>query len=223
MIATYKVVDGKTLSYKGVKGVGATPFSTDVSNTVLSENIIERITDSPAVVAAQNRYSDLQKSECRTLWVGFGASLLVTAAIHFSGLSAPQNIDWKAVIDTWFLAAAGVLVILAVVAIITRENDNIKSMPTRKISAESEVALKAYFDDFVRERATAEGDDASLIEVTQFKIKTQTNDKRLRNLEISLRGTLKNAGSVTAASIYLRFVPSYTNLYVYRYDITDSI
>lgn len=220
MVITYKVEDGKILHPKNIP---LRPFGADGNNSVLSENIIERISNIPAVVNAQDRYIDLQKSEQRTLWLGFGVSILVTAAIHFAGLSAPQSIDWKAVIDTWFLAAAGVLVILAIVAIITRENDNIKSMPTRKISAESEVALKAYFDDFVRERATAEGDDASLIEVTQFKIKTQTNDKRLRNLEISLRGTLKNAGSVTAASIYLRFVPSYTNLYVYRYDITDSI
>ena len=216
MVITYKVEDGKTVR---AKKMPTSPFSTDVNNTVLSENIIERMADTSAVIAAQNRYSDFKTSERRTLWLGFGVSLLVTAAIHFAGFSAPQNIDWEAVIDTWFLAAAGVLVILAVVAIITRENDNIKSMPTRKIITESEVALKAYFDDFVRERAIAEGGDASLIEVTQFEIKTQTNDKR----EISLRGTLKNAGSVTAASIYLRFAPSYTNLYVYRYDITDSI
>lgn len=220
MVITYKVVKGKVIRPKSVP---SRPFDINGGDTLLSENIIERMTDTPAVVAAQNRYIDLQKSERRTLWIGFGASLLMTTGIHFTGLTEAQSINWKGVIDTWFLVAAGVLIVLAFVALITRENDNIKSMPTKKILIESEGILEAYFNDFVKEIAAGEGCDTNLTEVTQFKVRTQSNDKRLHSREILLWGALNNIEHVTATTVHLRFNSSYTNLYVHRYDVTDSI
>ena len=190
--------------------------NTKAANTILKENVVNRLRTIRAYQDARNDALAFNKGERRVIAISALVSIAVTTVIvHKKDIGFPV----AELIDIWFMVAAAILAALFVVALFSRKKLDERVKPVKNIAIEATDVLKSYFVDFVKEQVTLEDNqDAVLGRISEFKVTTRADDKRLRERDVKLSGFCHYKESVVEQSVILTFSDDYALLTVKHSD-----
>lgn len=184
--------------------------------TVLRENVAERLTNIVSYQEVRNEVIAFNKSERQLVMMNALASIVITAATTLNKGSEFQIIDY---INTWFIVAASMLVILFFVALYSRKSAEERLAPIKKIADGASDALKSYFIDFVEAVDFLDDErNGDLQRVSEFKVSTKGDNKKLAEKEFELSGFCHYKDSVVEHRVNLIFNADYSTLTVKNYD-----
>lgn len=190
--------------------------NTKYANAVLKENVVNRLSNIHAYQDARKDALAFNKQEGLVVAISAVVSIAITAGVVYKKNSSFPIVE---LIDTWFIVAAAILAVLFVVALFSRKELTVRIEPVKNIAIESEDVLKSYFVDFVKEQVTLDNDqDCGLDRVSEFKVTTKSDNKRLRERDLVISGFCHYKENVVEQSIKLGFTEDYGMLVVKNHD-----